>query len=129
MSRNPSSEEILLDFVEIRLDLYKKRKVHLIETLTQEVERISNKAKFIQMVVDDELVIFKKKKAVLEKELEKLFPKIDESFDYLLNIKTYQYTEDAIEEMKKEVGTKTVELEKLKKTTILSMWQSDILKI
>ena len=31
--------------------------------------------KFIQMVVDDELVIFKKKKVVLEKEIEKLFPK------------------------------------------------------
>lgn len=122
-------EEILMDFVEIRLDLYKKRKVHMIESLTHEVERITNKATFIQMVVDDELIIFKKKKSVLEKELEKLFPKIEDSYDYLLNIKTYQYTEEAINEMKKEVNSKKSELDKLKKTTILNMWQSDILKI
>ena len=122
-------EEILMDFVEIRIDFYKKRRNHLIETSAQEVERLSNKAKFVQMVVDDELIIFKKKKSVLEAELADLFPKIEDSFDYLLNIKTYQYTEEAIQEMKKELNTKNQELKVLRQTNSMTMWKTDILKI
>ena len=124
-----SPEAILVDFIEIRMDLYKKRKAHMIKSMTAEVELLTNKSNFIQMVVDDKIVIFKRKKADLEKELEaKKFMKVDGSYNYLLDIKTYQYTLEAIAKMNDDVGTIQSKLKSLTKLTIVDMWKGDILK-
>lgn len=123
-----SPECILTDFLEIRLEYYKKRKKHLIKMLEHQTVVASNKAKFVKMVVQGDLIVFKRKRADLEKELEGIFPKIDESFDYLLNIKTYQYTEEAIEKLNKEASDAETELVELKKVGVVDMWKSDIIK-
>lgn len=48
--------------------------------LQNDLEKLSNQARFIQMIVDDELVVSKRKKAVIVAELRKLnfrpFPKV-----------------------------------------------------
>jgi DNA topoisomerase-2 len=124
-----SAEEILQDFVDIRLQFYVKRKSHMIKSMTAEMELLSNKARFIQMVVDDKIVIFRRKKAELELELEhKKFVKIDNSCGYLLDIKTYQYTEEAIAKMNAEVDTIKNTMSIISGTSIVDMWKNDILK-
>lgn len=52
--------------------MYEKRKAFLVSKLTREKEILSNKARFILMVVQEELELRKKKKVVLLKELQKL---------------------------------------------------------
>ena len=124
-----SPEAILVDFVEIRLDLYKKRKAHMIKSMTSDVELLTNKSRFIQMVVDDEIVIFKRKKADLEKELEaKKFIRVDGTYNYLLDIKTYQYTMEAITKMNEDVMAIREKLDTLSKLAVVDMWKNDILK-
>lgn len=124
-----SPESILVDFVEIRLDTYKQRKAYMIKSMTDEIGHLDNKARFIRMVVDDEIVIFKRKKADLEAELEqKKFAKTNESYSYLLDIKTYQYTEEAITKMNNDINTIKTNLATLSATTIVDMWKSDIIK-
>ncbi len=125
-----SAEHILEEFVDIRLEYYKKRKEYLISTLENEQLVLANKARFIQLVVDDKIVIFKKKKCALESELAtNKFLKIDDSYDYLLNIKTYQYTEEAIAKLANDLKIKTTELETIRLTSLKDMWNTDILKI
>jgi DNA topoisomerase-2 len=125
-----SAESILVDFVELRLEYYQKRKKHMLDTLKEELVVLENKSRFIRMVVEDELVIFKKKKAALELELEVLkFARISESFDYLLNIRTFQYTEEAIEKLETDLSSKNAEYAAIKKSGVMEMWNADILKI
>ena len=45
-----------------------------------------------------------------------------------MNIKTYQYTNEAVDELKSDLKKTEKELETLKKTTVLDMWKTDILK-
>ena len=124
-----SPEAILADFVEIRLDVYKKRKAHMIKSMTADVDLLTNKARFVQMVVDDQIVIFRRKKADLEKDLEaKKFAKVDGAYNYLLDIKTYQYTIEAITKMNNDTVAIQNKLKTLTKTTIVDMWKDDILK-
>jgi DNA topoisomerase-2 len=124
-----SPEAILVDFIEIRLATYKQRKAHMIKSMTDEVQFLDNKARFIQMVVNDEIVIFKRKKADLESELTvKNFAKVNDSYNYLLDIKTYQYTEEAIAKMMGDIETIKTNLTTLSKTSITDMWKSDIIK-
>jgi len=87
-----SPEEILADFVKIRSETYKKRKAHLIHVLKEKTKKFENMSKFIDMVIHEKLIVFKRKRVELEREMGKLFDKIDGSYEYLLNIKTYQYT-------------------------------------
>merc|ERR1711988_369883 len=64
--------DILTEFCKVRRVTYEKRKDYLVSKLTKEKEILSNKARFILMVVNEELEIRKKKKDVLLKELQKL---------------------------------------------------------
>jgi len=79
IKRYASALEILKEFCELRLRLYDERKGYLVAKLTREKEILSEKARFILMVVKGELELRKKKKADLLVELQRLgFKKMSE---------------------------------------------------
>ena len=81
------------------------------------------------MVINGDLVIFKRTRVSIEQDLVKKFAKgIDGTFDHLMNIKTYQYTNESVAALKKELQKTESEFDTLKKTTVLDMWKTDILK-
>ena len=121
-----SPEDILRDFVELRLEHYKKRKAHLIDVLEKRAEMCSLKSMFVTMVIEGKLVVFKRKKVELEKEMSVTFPKIDGSWDYLLNTKTVEYTEERVKALMDEARQANVELERMLKTSHITMWKNDI---
>jgi DNA topoisomerase-2 len=120
-------EEILMDFLEVRIQYYKKRKEHMVADLTRKKRQLDNKARFVRMVVEEEIIIFKRKREELVKNLEaQKFDKLDDSYDYLLGIKTYQYTEEEIEKLNEEAVNTYKMLEQLKKTAVIQMYQDDL---
>jgi DNA topoisomerase-2 len=123
-----SAEEILVDFVEVRIEYYKKRKAHLIDLLKKQLVILENKVKFVQMVTNGDFVIFKRKKSSIEDEMLRKFVKVDDSFEYLLNIKTWQYSDEAVLELKKEFEKASKDLDVLSATTVMDMWKTDIIK-
>jgi len=124
-----NAEEILKDFVELRLEHYKKRKAHLVDVLQKKAVMCSHKSKFVSMVIEGDLVVFKKKKKDLEAEMSQTFPKIEGNYDYLLNIKTVQYTEESVASLLKEAKDANEDLERIMKTSHLTMWKMDIKNI
>ena len=121
-----SPEEILKDFVELRLEHYKKRKAHLIDVLEKRAEMCGHKSKFVSMVIEGKLVVFKGKKVDLEREMSGHFPKIDGNWDYLLNTKTVEYTEERVKALVDEAQQANVDLERMLKTSHVTMWKNDI---
>jgi DNA topoisomerase-2 len=121
-----SPEEILQDFVELRLEHYKKRKAHLIDVLEKRAEMCDHKSKFVSMVIEGKLVVFKRKKVELEAEMSSIFPKIDGNLDYLLNTKTVEYTEERVKALLDEAKQAKDDLEKMLKTSHITMWKNDI---
>jgi DNA topoisomerase-2 len=121
-----SPEAILRDFMDIRMDAYRKRKAHMIQVLEQRMKKNTNMSKFVDMVINEKLVVFKRKKQELETEMESLFDKMNDSFDYLLHIKTYQYTQEAVAALVSETEELKKELETLKETTHFDMWKTDL---
>lgn len=121
-----SAEEILTDFIGLRLEYYKKRKDQLIWETQLRSDVCNERARFVKEVVDGKLIVFKRKKQELEKELSESFRELDGSYDYLLHIKTVDYTEERVEALHKEALQAREELEKLKKTGHVDMWITDI---
>merc|ERR1719197_242898 len=66
-----SALDVLTDFCKPRRQLYEKRKAHIVAKLNREREILSNKARFIKMVVKGELELRKRKKDDLLKDLRK----------------------------------------------------------
>lgn len=62
-------DDILKEFFTVRLKYYEKRKQHQLSELQKELEKLSNQARFIMMIIEGTLVISKKKKSVLVLEL------------------------------------------------------------
>jgi len=72
IAKYESALDILKEFCTIRRGVYEKRKDYLVSKLRRDKEILSNKARFILMVVNEELELRKKKKDMLLKELQKL---------------------------------------------------------
>lgn len=62
-------DDILKEFFTVRLKYYERRKQHQLGELQKELEKLSNQARFIMMIIEGTLVISKKKKSVLVLEL------------------------------------------------------------
>ncbi|CDR97088.1 DNA topoisomerase II, putative [Babesia bigemina] len=72
LKRYSNELEIVRDFAAVRLETYEKRRLYMINNLQLTLKRISNQVRFIHMVINQELILFKKKKAVLIAELKEL---------------------------------------------------------
>ena len=60
---------IMEEFFNIRLEYYELRKIHILKELNRDLDILSDKVRFIKMVIADELIIRKKGKKVLVNEL------------------------------------------------------------
>lgn len=124
-----SPEEILRDFVELRLEHYEKRKAYLIDVLEKRAELCKHKSTFVSMVIEGTLVVFKRKKQDLEDQMRTLFPLVDGSFDYLLHTKTVEYTEERVASLLKDAHQAKEDLERMRHTDHVDMWRMDIKNI
>jgi len=115
-------EEILYDYVDIRMQYFEKRKKHLLEKLRERATVCSHKAQFVWAVVNDQLKVFKRKRQDLEAEIAQHFPKVEDSYAYLLDIKTWQYTEEAIESLVQQTQEANREFNELSSKTPRELW-------
>ncbi|KKK13485.1 DNA topoisomerase 2 [Aspergillus rambellii] len=73
-------DDIMKEFFAVRLKYYERRKQYQLSQLQKELDKLSNQARFVQMIIDGELVVSKKKKQVLVLELKEKgfrpFPKV-----------------------------------------------------
>ncbi len=118
-------DDILKEYYIKRLQLYEDRRKYQLDELKKELEIISNKTRFILMVVNDELEVNKRKRSDLEKDLEKhKFPK--SSYDYLLAMAIYNLTFEKIEELKKQEQEKESQYKILLKKTADNIWKEEL---
>ena len=121
-----SPEEILVDYIGMRLDIYKKRKAFLLKQFDSEIGWLSEKARFIRDVavtprmhvfnVPLEQIHFQLRR---EKYTEELWPK-------LLDIKTYQYTKEEVEKLMALIAKRQTERATLKGTSVTQLWINNL---
>lgn len=120
-------EDIVKYFVDFRLIFYQKRKDFLIDKLTKELRVLAFKAKFIKSIIDKKLVVNNVKKEIIVKWLdENKFEKIDDSYNYLLNMPIYSLTNERYMELMKNAKDKKEELDLIKKKEPKEMYLTDL---
>jgi len=122
--------EIFEHYIEIRLEYYKKRKEYLIQKIANEIRLDISKYVFIKMIVDDKLIVSKRKKSEIEKDLEKIDKIIKkDNYDYLLNMPIHSLTKEKLEDLYNKIKQKKEELDKIKSITEKEMWLEELNKI
>ncbi|KAF8264485.1 DNA topoisomerase [Lactarius quietus] len=143
-----SPEEIIEEFYPKRLAFYQKRKDFLASELQLQFEKLSNQARFVQMIVNKELVVSNRKKADIVVELRQKnfrpFPKVAKAkaagenedaeedgepeaasgtsadYDYLLGCRS------GIERLLQQAADKETELLALLELTPIQIWNTDL---
>lgn len=144
--------EIMEEFYKVRLDYYEKRKQFLIAKLLKDYEIVSNKARFINEILNQTLILNNlRKKEIINLLIKKNFKKISEikkkesnpqpfeneeeqekdssegnEFNYLLNMPIWTLSHEKVESLKNELKTKKNELDEMMSKTKEEMWITDL---
>lgn len=119
--------EIIDYFMNIRLIYYEKRKNYLIDYLQQQLIRLSNKARFIQLCLNGTIDLRKKTNNEIDELMKNnQFSEIDNSYDYLIKIPMNSVSKENVERILREEYDKKSELDKLINTSLEKMWLDDL---
>jgi len=131
-------QDILLEFYNVRLHYYSKRKEYMISKLENDLLLLSTKAKFIKDVISGKIIVNNRKKLDIFEQLEKRkFHKMLEknlvtyenkegNYDFLTNLQIYYLTKEKIEELENELEKIKTILENLKNKSIKDLWLDDL---
>jgi len=123
------ANDILEKFISFRLEYYQKRKEYLIDKLTTTLREKVSKFTFLKYVIENGIDSIHK---LSDEELEKLLStikniiKINDSFDYLLNIPIRSISKTNFDKLKMEIMEHKKDLDNLQGTTPENIWIKDL---
>lgn len=122
-----SAEEIVDYFVKFRLKYYDLRKQKLIQKLQDDLKVTSNRCRFINEILSDVLKINNRPKKDIETNLsESGYDKVNDDYNYLLNLAIHTLTKEKAEELRLLQERKVAELEATSKLLPSQMYETDL---
>lgn len=134
--RYSTTTDILLDYYDIRVELYQTRKDYLLTKLDRESSILNAKMRFIQEYISGVLQINNKTKDYIFTTLaERKYPKhsVDSeatpSYEYLVRMPLVSLTKDKIDELQKQIDEKQRLLIALRAKTPVQLWRDDLAEV
>jgi DNA topoisomerase-2 len=122
--------EILNAFCKIRLEYYLKRKEFLLAEMKRDLNVLKNRYKFIYHITRDEIVLSKKTKVEIENQCEKFnLTKIDDSYNYLVNMNLLSLSKEKMEELKNAIEALQNKINILTNKTEYDLWSDDLTEL
>lgn len=119
--------EILEEFCRVRLEFYLHRKNYMLDKLHRDKVFMTNKLRFMKKVMKRDLVVFQRPEEDIVRDMEEMkFEKVDDKYDYLLNLSIRSFTTSRLEDLTKKITEVKEKIEKLKSTDIKNMWRQEL---
>jgi hypothetical protein len=121
--------DIIEDYYVERLSLYSKRKAAMLAQLGNELRVLTNRARYIQEVLDDKLELRRQtKEAIFAKMTAHGYEHIegDTEFKYLLKMPMDSVTDENVRHLLSERDSKSAQHKKLTDTSIQALWTRDL---
>jgi DNA topoisomerase-2 len=120
-------EEIIDAFYEVRLEIYNKRKANIIHIITNKLLELSNRAKYIQFILEGKIDLRNKKNIEVDDLLSSVgLVQLDNSYVYLRKMQMDSVTKENAESIMKEKTDMEIELKTITNTSPTKMWQNDL---
>jgi len=127
-----SVSDIVRDYYATRLSLYGKRKTHQLAAMTAELLILTNKARYIQELLDGSIDLRRKRGDELTAMMRsKGYDTMegDEQYKYLLRLPMDSVTEENVHKLLKEKGQKESQHAALQGTSIEQLWLGDLAEL
>ena len=119
--------DILLEYIGVRQQLYVERRLYMLQELQKEIDLLEIKIRFINDFIEERLHIIRQNKAKIEEQLVTLkYPKINDSYDYLLKMPIYNLTQDKIDEFEKHFQDRQNTYKILEGKNEKQLWLEDL---
>ena len=129
LKKYESPQEMIDEFYIKRLEIYHKRKNKQLEDGNLKLNKMTNKAKYIKCLLNDEIDLRKKKNNVITELLMNMkFDKMEDNYNYLIKMPMDSVSEENVDKILKEKDELSEFLDKLKSTTIESIWLHELNK-
>ena len=129
LQKMETPQDILLSFYKTRNKFNILRKQYLVDKIKKELIIIESKVKFVKAIVNEELLVFKRKKQDITSDIKKMNLYENPNYDYLMNMPIHTFTEETIDKLEKEYKTRQEEYNVIENTTIKDLWKQDFDKI
>jgi DNA topoisomerase-2 len=125
-----STFDILLDFCDIRLEFYTKRRLHIIEQLKRDLTFLEAKIRFINEYMNGDIEINRKSEEYILGVLEQRgYPKSTDSYDYLVRMPIISLTLERLDDLERGAATKRRALHDIENKTERDLWREDLASI
>ena len=123
-----STEELIQHYIKVKMEYLDLRKTHKLKELKDDISIEESRYAFINAIVQDELIINKRKKSEIEDDLVNIHGVVEQSnsYDYLLNMSIHSLTKERLDRLSKIIKDKNKEYEVLSKTDISDIWLNEI---
>jgi hypothetical protein len=124
--------DIVRDYYATRLNLYKNRKTHQLAAMAAELLLLSNKARYIQELLDGSIDLRRKRGDELTAMMQsKGYDHVegDEQYKYLLKLPMDSVSEENVQKLLKEKGQKDAQHAALQGTGIEQLWLADLAEL
>ena len=121
-----TAEELLNTWIDERLKYYSVRKKQWAEHLDIQFNRYANLFKFIDDVINEEIVVNNKKINDILAKMETMYDKYNDSYDYLLNLPAYAFTQEKYEYYKNQAKSMKKELKRYKSLKPEDIWNEEL---
>ncbi|KAK4226804.1 putative DNA topoisomerase 2 [Podospora fimiseda] len=149
-----NAEDIMEEYYHYRLKMYGVRKKYWLGVYHADYRKLKNQYRFISEIIDNKLIVSKKKKAVLVQELrdreyeafppkddkkgkstdEELNEEVEEDeveqsardYDYLLSMPIWSLTNERLEKLKAQIAAKKAEHDELQQMSEKDLWVKDL---
>ena len=120
-----SAEEIVYRFWRIRNEFYIKRQNYIIKKIKYELDIITSKITFINDVIYENIKVFRQPLDFINSQLEmKKYPKIEDSYKYLTDMKIHSFSKDAIDTLNGKKDSLENEFIKIKNFELKDFWNN-----
>jgi DNA topoisomerase-2 len=122
-------DQIIDSFCIVRFHYYKLRKIYQIKMMEKDLKVLENKARFIDEVINEKLVIMNEKENTILNNLKK--SNYDEDveqggYDYLLRLQVRTFTNEKVKQLNKDIENIQQKLSIIKNTSEKDMWINDL---
>lgn len=121
-------DDIIEYFCPIRYEFYEKRKKYELANMRDNLEWLQNKHRFLEEIMNDELIIHKRsEKEIIADLISRKYKSVEkDNFDYLLNMNIRSMSQDKINKLSAEIKSLQEAIAKLEQTTESKLWLNDI---
>ena len=123
--------QVIETYYKIRLEKYDERRLKIIEQYSQEITKLDEKARFIQAVLDGQLIVIRPgtRKAVPLTEIHPVMDTMGFRHALLSEVKTIHYSEEQVAKLRGQIDNLSTLKTKLEGTDPRQIWYNELVEL